>query len=44
VRYENAEAQAAFRLGEDWSVQPSDELVHRLRSLVGERNVRVGYT
>jgi DNA polymerase-3 subunit alpha len=44
VRYENGEAQAAFRLGDDWAVLPSDELVHRLRGLVGERNVRVGYT
>jgi DNA polymerase-3 subunit alpha len=43
VRYENDDARAAFRLGDDWHVLPSDELVSRLRHLVGERNVRVRY-
>jgi DNA polymerase-3 subunit alpha len=30
-------------LGEEWRVHPTDELLHRLRELAGESQVRVVY-
>ncbi len=36
INYRNEQASAAIRLGEEWRVKPTDELLHRLRQLVSE--------
>jgi DNA polymerase-3 subunit alpha len=36
-------AAARVNLGRDWLVRPSDELLSRLRALLGEERVRVEY-
>jgi DNA polymerase-3 subunit alpha len=41
--YSGAEATARVNLGRDWLVRPSDELLNRLRALLGEERVRVEY-
>ncbi|MFO7603194.1 MAG: exodeoxyribonuclease VII large subunit, partial [Gammaproteobacteria bacterium] len=43
IDYQRPDARARLALGEDWAVQPTDELLHRLRSLAGEEAVRVIY-
>jgi DNA polymerase-3 subunit alpha len=43
VSYHNGSARAELRLGDGWRVNPTDELIHRLRQLVGESNVAVRY-
>ena len=43
LHYRNAGAQAHITLGDEWRVHPSDELLHRLRELVGEQQVKVMY-
>ncbi len=41
--YTNPCARARINLGERWMIRPTDELLHRLRSLVGESAVSVEY-
>jgi DNA polymerase-3 subunit alpha len=43
VTYRNATAIGRIRLGEHWQVQPTDELLHRLKELAGDDAVRVWY-
>jgi len=43
IHYRNEIASAQLRLGEAWSVSLPDGLLGDLRSLLGERNVRVAY-
>jgi DNA polymerase-3 subunit alpha len=43
IQYHNAGAQAHITLGDEWRVHPSDELLHRLRELAGEQQVKVMY-
>lgn len=43
INYRRSNASAVFALGNDWRVQPSDELMSRLDSIVGHDNVRVVY-
>jgi DNA polymerase-3 subunit alpha len=43
ITYRNATAMGRIRLGEHWQVQPTDELLHRLKELAGEDAVRVWY-
>ncbi len=43
INYSRADASAKVSLGDDWCVQPSDELMHRLDKLAGEDNVRMVY-
>jgi len=43
IHYRNAGAQAHITLGDEWRVHPSDELLHRLRELAGEQQVKVMY-
>jgi DNA polymerase-3 subunit alpha len=43
IQYRGATAQAHMTLGEEWRVHPTDELLHRLRQLAGESQVRVVY-
>ncbi len=43
VDYRGAEATARLRLGEEWQVHPTDELIQRLRQLAGDSGVEVEY-
>ena len=43
LQYLGSQARARIRLGDDWSVHPTDELIHRLNELAGESNVKVEY-
>ena len=43
LQYLGSTAKANIRLGERWSVHPTDELIHRLNELAGENNVKVEY-
>ncbi|NOZ52748.1 MAG: DNA polymerase III subunit alpha [Gammaproteobacteria bacterium] len=43
LNYSGQQASARIKLGKDWCVQPTDELIHRLHELAGEPNVRVEY-
>jgi len=43
IDYLGNEAQARVALGEDWTVHPTDELLHRLRDLAGQDRVLVEY-
>jgi len=43
IDYTGSEAQARVTLGEEWTVHPSDELIHRLRDLAGKDRVAVEY-
>jgi DNA polymerase III subunit alpha len=43
IDYRNAQACARIPLGAGWRVHPTDELIHRLRQLSGEQQVRVEY-
>jgi len=41
--YQAGDARAEIQLGRNWRVHPTDELLHRLREMVGEAGVRVEY-
>ncbi len=41
--YASGEATARVNLGKEWRIRPSDELVNRLRQLLGEEKVRIEY-
>ncbi len=41
--YQGQGACAEVSLGKDWRVHPTDELLHRLRDLVGESGVHIDY-
>jgi DNA polymerase-3 subunit alpha len=43
IQYQNGAAQAHITLGDEWRVHPTDELLHRLRELAGESQVKVMY-
>ncbi|MDD3517569.1 MAG: DNA polymerase III subunit alpha [Chromatiales bacterium] len=43
IRYRNGAACADLRLDPSWQVRPEDELLHRLRSLVGDDKVGMRY-
>jgi DNA polymerase-3 subunit alpha len=43
IDYRGGEAQVRVALGEQWTVHPTDELLHRLRDLAGKDSVRVEY-
>ena len=43
IQYQNGKAQAHITLGEEWRVHPTDELLHRLRELAGDSQVKVMY-
>ena len=43
IDYTGGEARARVTLGEEWTVHPSDELLHRLRELAGKDRVEVEY-
>jgi DNA polymerase-3 subunit alpha len=43
IDYLGNEAAARIALGEDWTVHPTDELLHRLRDLAGRDRVVVEY-
>jgi DNA polymerase-3 subunit alpha len=43
ISYTSKFAKANLQLGDDWRVHPTDELVARLRSLLGSEAVGVRY-
>jgi DNA polymerase-3 subunit alpha len=43
INYEGAGARARMALGREWSVNPTDELLHRLIEVAGPDGVRVIY-
>jgi hypothetical protein len=43
INYQRDDIAAKLSLGEEWLVQPSDELINRLDKLAGEGNVAVVY-
>ena len=43
LHYESDQAVAEISLGNEWVVNPSDELLHRLHTLLGEQQVRIVY-
>ena len=43
IDYQRPDSKARLALGGDWSVQPTDELLQRLRNLAGENEVRMIY-
>ena len=43
LKYSGATAQARLRLGEDWRVIPSDELLLSLQDNLGEERVKLTY-
>jgi DNA polymerase-3 subunit alpha len=44
IDYLGGAARARIALGDDWSVHPTDELLHRLRELAGRERVAVEYS
>jgi DNA polymerase-3 subunit alpha len=44
IDYLGGSAAARVALGDDWTVHPTDELLHRLQELAGEERVAVEYT
>jgi DNA polymerase III subunit alpha len=43
IRYRNQQAQAVLKLGEDWQVSPSTDLLAAIEGLKGIRGVRLRY-
>ncbi len=43
LHYKSRDAQATLRLGDDWRVQATDELILRLKRLLGEDAVEIKY-
>jgi DNA polymerase-3 subunit alpha len=43
VDYQRDDACGRVRLGEQWQVQPSDELIQRLKDSFGDGNVRLNF-
>lgn len=43
VRYQRPDAEAQVRLGDEWRVEPSDDLLQRLRDDLGVSDVRMRY-
>jgi DNA polymerase III subunit alpha len=43
LQYATADARAAIKLGDDWTVRPTRELIERLSRIVGRDGVRVIY-
>jgi DNA polymerase-3 subunit alpha len=44
LTYQNTQASALFRLGDDWQITPSDTLLNQLNSLPGQVAVTMRYT
>ncbi|MCG6970861.1 MAG: DNA polymerase III subunit alpha, partial [Gammaproteobacteria bacterium] len=44
IDYKGKSATARLRLGREWQVHPTDELIHRLHELAGEDWVKVEYS
>jgi len=44
VEYTGAGAESRLRLGEQWRVQPSDDLLQRLQAMLGKERVRMSYS
>ena len=44
IRYSRDDASVPIRLGDEWRVRPSDDLLSRLRELAGSERVEVEYS
>jgi DNA polymerase-3 subunit alpha len=44
IDYQGKGAKARLRLGKEWQVHPTDELIHRLHELAGKKWVKVEYS
>jgi len=44
IDYRGQNARARLRLGKEWQVHPTDELIHRLHELAGKERVKVEYS
>ncbi len=43
IRYQKENSQGVFRMGEEWRIRPSDELMHRLSNTLGKDQVSLRY-
>ncbi|MGZ8215197.1 MAG: hypothetical protein ACXWTP_11935 [Methylosarcina sp.] len=43
INYRSAQAQALIRLGDEWRVRATDELILRLKRLLGTEAVDIKY-
>jgi DNA polymerase-3 subunit alpha len=43
IRYDNGHAEAEIKLGDEWSITPTDDCLKRLRKFVGNMQVNVRY-
>ena len=43
INYQRQGARVELPLGNDWTVHPTDELLHRLRELTGEEQIHIVY-
>jgi DNA polymerase-3 subunit alpha len=43
IDYQRPDARAEIPLGKEWKVNPTDELLHRLRELAGDEKVNIVY-
>jgi len=43
IEYQNRGATAQLKLGDDWHIRPAEQLMQRLRQLLGDENVLLDY-
>jgi len=43
IKYQRRDAEAVLRMGDEWKIQPTDELMHRLGDVLGKEQVRLRY-
>ena len=43
MRYTNGKAYAGLRLGENWRIKPTEDLIAQLKSVLGEDNITLEY-
>ncbi len=43
IKYQGRDAAAVLRMGDEWKIQPTDELMHRLGDVLGKEQVRLRY-
>ena len=43
INYQNRGAMARLDLGDEWHIRPSEQLMQRLRQMLGDENVRLDY-
>jgi DNA polymerase-3 subunit alpha len=43
IKYQRQDAAAVLKMGDEWKIQPTDELMHRLGDVLGKEQVRLRY-